>query len=166
MMTPQQAGALLGGVAIICPAVIGVAHAGELGARGDVLRVQNQPPPDMRTPPGMGSGRRPSRELNTMKDVNDAFFACWKAPSAFDARPGMEITIRFALSRTGEIIGEPRFTFASPDVPPDVRAVYQRSIADAFKTCTPFPLSPSLGGAIAGRPQSLRFFDGRGQQRI
>jgi hypothetical protein len=164
MMTPQQAGVLLSGIAAVFPAIIGIGHAADAAGLGDIVRVQHKPP--LPPPPGMGSGRPPMRELNTIKDVHDAFFACWKAPAKDDARPGMEITIRFMLTRKGELIGEPRFTFTSPNVPSEVRALYQRSIADAFKTCTPFPLSASLGDAIAGRPHSLRITDRRGQTRI
>ena len=76
----------------------------------------------------------------------------------------MEITIAFSITRDGQILGEPRFTFVSK-APPETRAIYQRSIVDAFKTCTPFPLTESFAGAIAGRPQRLRFIDLRGQQR-
>jgi hypothetical protein len=115
--------------------------------------------------PDMGRGIAPSKPLNTLQDLYDAFAACWRAPGRHDFRSGMEITVMFTLTRDGNILGEPRFTFVSREVPANVRAIYQRSMVDALKTCTPFPLTPEFGGAIAGRPQRLRFIDTRGQQR-
>jgi hypothetical protein len=157
-MTRQQAGALLGGVAALLAAILSVSHAGEPGPAA--IRPGHPFTPDV------GLGKPPLRELNTLRDVQDAFFACWKAPPREEARPGTEINIVFSLSRTGEIIGEPYFTVTPIDMSADVRAIYQRSVVEAFRLCAPFPLSPSLGNAIAGRPNSLRLTDGRGQTRI
>jgi hypothetical protein len=159
-MTPQQAGALLGGVAAIFAAILSVGHAGEPGPAA-IGPGHGHP-----FTPDVGRGKPPTRELNTLRDVQDAFFACWKAPPREEARPGTEINIVFSLSRTGEIIGEPYFTVTPIDMSPDVQAIYQRSVVEAFRLCAPFPLSPSLGNAIAGRPNSLRLTDGRGQTRI
>lgn len=115
--------------------------------------------------PDIGRGIAPSKPVNTLQELYDAFSACWRAPGRYEFRPGMEITVMFTLTRDGDILGEPRFTFVSRDVPSEVRATYQRSMADALKTCAPFPLTPDFGAAIAGRPQRLRFIDTRGQQR-
>jgi hypothetical protein len=112
-----------------------------------------------------GSGTRPSAPINSIKELHQAFFTCFKWPSRFDSYPGMEITILFSLNKAGEILGEPRFTFLTPNVTTEVRAVYQRAVADAFKICTPFPLTESMGAAVAGRPQALRFTDTRGQRK-
>jgi hypothetical protein len=104
----------------------------------------------------------PTKPLNTIQELFDAFEACWAPPPLDRARPGTEITIRFSLNRAGEIIGEPRFTYSTRDLPSEVKSAYQRAIADAIRRCTPFPLSDKLGGAIAGRPISTRFIDNRG----
>jgi hypothetical protein len=119
--------------------------------------AQDRPPP--------GSGVAPTHPLDTIKELHAAFFACWKGPPPEQSRPGTEITVRFTLTRSGEIQGEPGFTFLSRDLPPEIRAAYQRSIVDALRRCTPFPLTPALGNATAGRPHALRVIDVRGQRK-
>jgi hypothetical protein len=121
-------------------------------------------------PPRLAQGA-PSRcppvpeRLNTIQDVFHAFCACWRPPVESEARPGMEVTVRFSFTRDGEILGEPRFTFVTRDVSDDVRAVYKRAVADALLRCTPLAFTPALGNALAGRPFALRFVDERGAKK-
>ena len=105
-------------------------------------------------------------ELNTIQDVFAAFRACWMPPPLDQARPGMEVTVRFSFNRNGEILGEPRFTFVTRDVSDDVRAVYKRAVADTLSRCTPLTFTPALGNALAGRPFALRFIDDRGVKKV
>jgi len=105
-------------------------------------------------------------ELNTIQDVFAAFRACWMPPPLDQARPGMEVTVRFSFNRNGEILGEPRFTFVTRDVSDDVRAVYKRAVADTLSRCTPLTFTPALGNALAGRPFALRFIDDRGIKKV
>jgi hypothetical protein len=77
----------------------------------------------------------------------------------------MEITVKFSITMAGEVLGEPAFTFLTPDVSAEIRTAYQRAIAEAFKVCVPFPLTESFAAAIAGRPQTVRFTDPRGQRK-
>jgi hypothetical protein len=121
-------------------------------------------------PPAAQAQREPpvrpsAKPLNTIKELFDAFGACWRPPPLDQSKPGTEITIRFSLNRSGEIIGEPRFTYSSPTLSSEVKSAYQKSVAEAISRCIPFPLSNALGGAIAGRPISTRFIDDRGQRR-
>jgi hypothetical protein len=99
--------------------------------------------------------------LNTIQDVFAALRACWLPPAAADARRGTEITVVLSFTRAGEILGEPRFTYFSRGLPVETRAAYQRAVADALKRCAPLPFTPKLGGALAGRPISIRFIDAR-----
>ena len=105
-------------------------------------------------------------QLNTIQDVFAAFRACWIPPPFEQARPGMEVTVRFSFNRNGEVFGEPRFTFVTPDVSDDVRAVYKRAVADTLSRCTPLSFTPALGNALAGRPFALRFIDDRGVKKV
>jgi hypothetical protein len=107
---------------------------------------------------------RPGQTLNTLQELFAALGACWQPPPLDQSRPGTEITIRFSLTRAGEILGEPRFTYSSPSLPSEIKSAYQRAIAATLKRCTPFSLSEGLGGAIAGRPISTRFIDDRGRR--
>jgi len=107
----------------------------------------------------------PSMPLNTLQELFHAMGACWVPPPLEQARPGTEITILFSLNRSGDIIGEPRFTYSTHTLPNEIKAAYQRSVADMLKRCAPFPISSGLGGAIAGRPIAMRFIDDRGSRR-
>ena len=123
-MTVRRAGAMLGGVVAVLAAILSFAHAGDLD--GPAHSIQ----PVKRIPftADLGRGKPPTQELNTIRDVHDAFFACWKAPAKEEARSGTEINIVFSLSRSGEIIGEPRFTVTPLEMSAEVRAIYQRSV--------------------------------------
>jgi hypothetical protein len=103
----------------------------------------------------------PDHKLHTLREMFAALRACWVPPPQDVARPGMQMSVRFAFKRSGEIIAEPRVTFASPDAPPEVREVYREAIKVTLKRCTPLPFSDGLGGAIAGRPIAIRFIDNR-----
>ncbi len=103
--------------------------------------------------------------VDTLKDLFPALAACWEAPEGLAKFERTEITARLALRRDGSVIGTPRITFSQ--IPGDTRArdILVRATLDAIARCTPVRLTPSLGGAIAGRPLALRFiYDGpRGQ---
>ena len=109
-------------------------------------------------------GRKPDKPLNTIKDLYGALYACWVPPPQSEARPGMEITVQLTFNRRGEVMGEPRFTFITPNASPEHRAVYQRAVVAAINRCAPLPFTDALGGALAGRPISIRFIDQRNQR--
>jgi hypothetical protein len=122
---------------------------------GDGLRVNVQSP-------AQAAAHAPDKKLNTIQELFAALRACWDPPPMDEGKPGTQITIRFSLNRAGGIIGEPRYTYSTPALAPEVKSAYQRNIMATLRRCTPFPLSAGLGGAIAGRPISARFIDDRG----
>ena len=105
--------------------------------------------------------RTPRKTLNTIEDVASAFKACWLPPPLDQARPGMQITVIVSFTRTGEINGEPRFTYMTPEATAAQRAAYQRAVVEAINRCTPLSFTPGLGNALAGRPFAFRFVDER-----
>ena len=107
------------------------------------------------------SDASPDHKLDTLTAMFDALRHCWVPPPREDARPGMQMSVRFSFKRTGEIIGTPRLTYVSPDAPPEARESYSNAIKAALDRCTPLPLSNGLGGAVAGRPIAIRFVDNR-----
>jgi hypothetical protein len=121
---------------------------------GDGLRLTVQSQED--------AARAPDAPLDTIQALFGALRACWIPPPMEHSSPGTQMTIRFSLNRAGEIIGEPRTSYATPTLSSDVKSAYQTAIAAALRRCTPFRLSGGLGGAIAGRPISTRFIDNRG----
>jgi hypothetical protein len=105
--------------------------------------------------------------LQTLRDIHLAMEMCWQAnlPPPPRATPGMRVTVRLSFTRSGEIMGEPLFTFVTPGVGPDVRALYQRAAATALNRCTPLPFSDGLGNAVAGQPRVFLFIDRRNEKR-
>ena len=103
----------------------------------------------------------PGHDLNTLRDVFAALRACWIPPAKEDARPGMQLSVRFSFKRNGELIGEPRVTYVSRDAPEETRKVYRDAVTAALARCTPMPFTKGLGGALAGRPIAIRFTDNR-----
>src|SRR5919201_6475408 len=90
-------------------------------------------------------------KLDTLHAMFDALRACWIPPAKDEARPGMQMSVRFAFKRSGDIIATPRVTYVSPGAPAETREVYLQAITAALARCTPLPLSDGLGGSIAGR---------------
>jgi hypothetical protein len=76
----------------------------------------------------------------------------------------MQMSVRLSFKRSGEMIGAPRVTYASPGVPPAARDAYHDAIRAALVRCIPLPFTPGLGGAVAGRPVAIRFVDNRTTQ--
>jgi hypothetical protein len=134
-----------------CAAVMGVAAA----ANGLVWRVEDAPLPPPRAP-----------QLNTLRDVGMALEICWRAnqPPLDQARPGMNVTVMLAFTRTGALLGEPRFTYMTPEASAETKALYQRAVVAAINACTPLPISEALGNALAGSPKIMPFIDRRNQK--
>ena len=105
----------------------------------------------------------PKGPLNTLNDVRRAIRGCWEWPPVSMIRTGMELTVLLSFTRDGEIFGA-RITYQSPDVSPEERGLYYGALLRAIRLCSPLPLSPSLGDAIAGRPFRFRFRDTRKQK--
>jgi hypothetical protein len=105
--------------------------------------------------------KKPDGELNTIRDLFTALRACWTPPAPERAHPGMQMSLRFALNRSGGMIGEPRVTFATREVSQDTRDLYRDALTRSLQACMPLPITRSFGGAIAGRPISVRVIDNR-----
>jgi hypothetical protein len=133
---------------------------------GQDLRLTIESPPAADVVAGAQDDSKPSddqHKLNTLSAMFEALRGCWVPPPAAEARPGMQMSVRFSFKRTGEIIGTPRVTYTSPNTPPEVRDAYYQTITAALDRCTPMPFTSGLGGAIAGRPIAIRFVDNREQ---
>jgi hypothetical protein len=102
--------------------------------------------------------------INTLNELFAALRACWEPPPLDRAHDGMELTVRFSLTRFGRIFGKVAITFESQDASDDDRLIYRKSVADALARCTPFPITDAFGNAIAGRPLAIRFIDTRRQK--
>ena len=108
---------------------------------------------------GAQPGNRP--QIDSIRQLFAALRACWVPPAREDARSGMEISVRLSFNRAGNIIGQPRFTYVNRPASSEQRDVYRRAVMAALTRCTPFAFTSAMGGAIAGRPLSIRYIDNR-----
>ena len=103
----------------------------------------------------------PEQNLHTIRDMFATLRSCWVPPDEDAGRSGMQMTVRFAFKRNGEIVAPPRVTFATPDASPELRETYHHAIMAALERCTPLHFGVGLGTAVAGRPIAIRFVDDR-----
>jgi hypothetical protein len=87
---------------------------------------------------------------NTLVELQRQFGACMAGKSLGPA--GSRLTIMLMMKRDGSIFGKPRITFSQLEGDKDARQQFVDDTERAVETCLPFRITPSLGGAIAGRP--------------
>jgi hypothetical protein len=102
---------------------------------------------------------------NRLDEIGPRLLRCLRMPDYGIARPGMRITVRLAFTRDGAILGEPRFTFATPGVSAEVLTAYKRAVIDMLNRCTPLPVTKELGNAIAGRPFVIPIVETRKEKK-
>jgi hypothetical protein len=105
--------------------------------------------------------QRPDHDLDTIGDLFAELRSCWSPPRPDLARAGMQMSVRFSFNRSGAMIGPPRMTFATSDVPADTRDAYLKAINASLGACLPLKFTSGLGGALAGRPIAIRYVDNR-----
>ena len=105
--------------------------------------------------------KKPDGKLNTIGDLFAALRACWTPPDAASARSGMQMSLRFSLNREGNLIGEPRVTYASREASQDTRDLYRDAFTTSLRGCLPLQLTRGFAGALAGRPIVVRVIDDR-----
>ena len=132
-------------------------------AQGDSPGRAPVPPPQGQVEPAPPPDR--GKLANRLDEIGALLSKCLQMPPGDIARPGMRVTLRLAFTRDGEILGEPRFTFTTPGVPPEIRAAYQRAAVDMLNRCTPLPITKELGGAIAGRPLVIPIVETRNEKK-
>lgn len=110
-----------------------------------------------------GAPQPPDRDkpLDSLKDIAPTLSKCLQLPSQDMARPGMQVTMRLGFSKSGNVLGTPRFTYITHEAPEGVRTAYRSAATDMLDRCQPLPLSTGLGGAIAGRPFVISIIDDR-----
>jgi hypothetical protein len=101
---------------------------------------------------------------NTLVDLQRQFGACMAGKSAGPA--GSRLTIMLMMKRDGSIFGKPRITFSHLEGDKDARQAFVDDVERAVEACLPFRITPSLGGAIAGRPFVISLGRPKVEQRI
>ncbi|RAI29052.1 hypothetical protein CH338_28905, partial [Rhodoplanes elegans] len=138
-------GAALGGAAPDC---------GTGGCLPSSLRLTIGPATSSDAPP-------PDGPVDTVQKLFAALRACWAPPPDDARKPGMEMTVRFGLSRDGSLMGPPSVTYASKGASRETRDAYRRAITKSLGGCERLRFSDSFGRGLAGRPLFVRYIDGR-----
>jgi hypothetical protein len=102
--------------------------------------------------------------INTLDELFAALRKCWIPPPPARSHDGMEITVRFSLTREGKVFGKASIRYESREASEDERLAYRIAVAQAIERCTPFPITEGLGNAIAGHPLNIKFVDRRKQK--
>jgi hypothetical protein len=87
---------------------------------------------------------------NTLADLQRQLGACMAGKPAGPA--GSRLTIMLMMKRDGSVFGKPRITFSHLEGDKESRQAFVDDVERAVEACLPFRITPSLGGAIAGRP--------------
>jgi hypothetical protein len=131
---------------------------------GQNLQLTIESTDDPTPPTAVEDHANGAHDLNTIRDIFSVLRACWIPPVKSDARSGTQLAVRLSFKRDGKIIGEPRVTYVTPGITPEVRRTYWDAVTAALNRCTPMAFSASLGGALAGRPLAIRFVDNRSSE--
>jgi hypothetical protein len=99
---------------------------------------------------------QPGTQVNTLQEVFERLFSCWKPPAASVAAP-MDITVLVSFNRSGAIMGRPRITYESPKATDSDRLAYRLAVMEALQRCSPMPFTETMAGAAAGRPLAIQF---------
>jgi hypothetical protein len=94
-----------------------------------------------------------SAPANTLPDLWRELSACVKSPGD---SAGSELTIIFALKRDGSLLGKPRITHSHLLGDAGTQSAFVAGAIGALAKCLPISITDDLGGAIAGRPLSIR----------
>jgi hypothetical protein len=87
---------------------------------------------------------------NTLVELQRQVGTCLGGQSFGPA--GSRLAIMLMMKRDGSIFGKPRITFSHLEGDKDARQQFVDDAERAVQACLPFRITPSLGGAIAGRP--------------
>ena len=91
--------------------------------------------------------------LGRFVEVGPALGRCFSPPSGL---AWGSVTLRVSFRRDGSVFGVPRVPY-SDAASADQKTALAHSLLDGLKRCTPLPLSPSLGAAVAGEIFAVRF---------
>ena len=100
-----------------------------------------------------------------LDEIGPLLSKCLELPPDDEALAGMQVTLKLAFKRNGELLAEPRFTYTTHEAPEEVKAAYHDAAMNMLKRCTPLPISEALGSAIAGRPFVIPIVETRKEKK-
>jgi hypothetical protein len=90
--------------------------------------------------------------LDRLDEIAPLLSKCLEPPPDGESQTGMELALRFAFKRNGELLADPRFTYTTHGAPEHMKAAWHAAALEMLRRCAPLPITEKLGGAIAGRP--------------
>jgi hypothetical protein len=96
-------------------------------------------------------------QVNSIRELLAMLGKCWKPPPASRAHLGIDITVIFSFTRSGDILGHPKITYESEQADDNDRLMYRIAVMETLQRCTPMPFTDSMGAAVAGRPFTVQF---------
>jgi hypothetical protein len=99
--------------------------------------------------------------VDELHDMALMLSKCLALPPDDESQAGMEVALKLAFKRDGELLSDPHFTYTTHEAPDSVKAAYRSAALDMLKHCTPLPVTDKFGGAIAGRPFIVAIKDSR-----
>jgi hypothetical protein len=109
----------------------------------------------------LNAARAEPGKIDTIDELFVRIRQCWQPPKLPEGHPGMQITVLFSLTRSGDLLGKPRITFESPGATEADSIAYRTAVMETLQRCTPMPFTDGMGGAAAGKPIRFRFDDRR-----
>jgi len=97
-----------------------------------------------------------AQPIGRLDEIARVVGACWSPPRGLIRFESVEITVRFSLTRSGELIGVPRMTFTNIDLDRIARDRLSAAAEAAIRRCTPVRMTATLAAAVAGRPLTVR----------
>jgi hypothetical protein len=101
---------------------------------------------------------------NTLVELRRQFGGCLAKTPLGPA--GSQMTISFMMKRDGSVFGKPRVTFSHLEGDAETRRGFMNDAERAVDACLPLKVTPSLGGAIAGRQFFMTLGRSKPEQRI
>jgi hypothetical protein len=111
--------------------------------------------------PKVGKQTTEKPEISTVCAIFDELRTCWVPQLTSLAKSGMQMTVRFAFKRDGEILATPRVTYVTAGARSEVRDTYFEMITKALDRCTPMRFTEDLASVVVGHPFAIRFVDDR-----
>jgi hypothetical protein len=101
-----------------------------------------------------------SHLIGRLDEIGPLLSRCLQLPPESSSQAGMELALRLAFKRNGELMADPLFTYTQA-APQNVKLAYHAAALDMFRRCTPLPFTDSFSSVVAGQPFVMTIRDPR-----
>ncbi|KQT71398.1 hypothetical protein ASG51_10695 [Methylobacterium sp. Leaf465] len=93
---------------------------------------------------------------STLAGLWQALGSCSQSVGGPAGSAGSEVTVLLSIRRDGSLQGQPRITHAKLTGDDAAQKEFLAGVLGSIARCFPLSITDGLGGAVAGRPLSLR----------